>query len=76
MWRYGYELSTTYDELYTRIVRVRMTSDDFECKYPLNVTYMKKGRYLNQSHDKSPSIIEIQKSRDNIKTPQQTAITQ
>ena len=71
MWRYVYELCTTYDELYTRIVRVKMISDDFGYKYPLNGTYMrKKGRFLNQSHDKSPYIIEIQKSRDNIKTPQ------
>ena len=34
------------------------------------VLIWEKGRYLNQSHDKSPYIIEIKKSRDNIKTPQ------
>ena len=37
-----YELCTTYDELYTRIIRVGMTSDDFGYKYPLNGTHMRK----------------------------------
>ena len=76
MWRYVYELCTTYDELYTRIVRVRMTSDDFGYIYQLNGTYMRKKKISESIPGQKSLYHRNKKVKRQHKDATKTAITQ
>ena len=74
MWRYVYELCTTYDELRTRIARVRMTRDEFWYKY-LYLKEKKEEIWVNPM-TKAPVPAGHKKVKRQHKDPQKTSITQ